>query len=71
MLAVLQTTVCRQLVTEDLESFTGCLLLLQWGESAYRIFFFGWEGLVGTLGKYVVKKLSKEVECFVICVGGK
>jgi hypothetical protein len=74
MLAVLQTVVCRQLMTKNLESVTGCLLLLQWGESAYRIFLGGGgaaEGLLGTLGKYVVTELSMEVECCVICVGGK
>lgn len=72
MLTVLQTSVCRQLMTENLESFAGCLLLLQWGESAYRIGLCVGGGLVGTLGKYVVMKLSKEVEeCFVICMGEK
>jgi len=70
MLTVLQAAVCRQLMTENLQSCTGCLVLLQWGERAYRI-FLGVGGLVGTLGKSVVMKLSKEVECFVICVGGK
>lgn len=40
------------------------------GKECIQNFFWG-ERLVGTLGKYVVMKLSKEVECFVICVGGK
>jgi len=54
-------------MTENLESSKDCLLLLHWGKSAYTFWGVG----VGTLGKYVVMKLSKEMECSVICMGGK
>jgi len=67
LLALLQTAVCRQPMTENLESSKDCLLLLHWGKSAYTFWGVG----VGTLGKYVVMKLSKEMECSVICMGGK